>query len=72
MSDMLSKEHYCYKIYKSIINKKQCLPAGPPPPTPPLRKKKWGSPPPPPPTNFYKKILILPFYDFSKIPTPYK
>ena len=51
MSDMLSKEHYCYKIYKSIINKKQCLP---------------------PPTNFYKKILILPFYDFSKIPTPYK
>ena len=29
MSDMLSKEHYCYKIYKSIINKKQCLP--PPP-----------------------------------------
>ena len=54
MSDMLSKEHYCYKIYKSIINKKQCLP------------------PPPPPTNFYKKILILPSYDFSKIPTPYK
>ena len=29
MSDMLNKEHYCYKIYKSIINKKQCLP--PPP-----------------------------------------
>ena len=42
MSDMLSKEHYCYKIYKSIINKKQCLP-----PSPPLQqiftRKSWSS-----------------------------
>ena len=46
MSDMLSKEHYCYKIYKSIINKKQCLPS---------------LPPPPPPTKFLQENLDPPF-----------
>ena len=59
MKDLLTKKHYCYKVHTSLMTSS----AYPPSVDNPL----YGLTPPPPP-HFYKKNLIPPFNDFSKIP----
>ena len=61
MEDLLSKEHCCYKIH-TLSMKSSVYPSPPSIDNPVL----WAT------SNFYKKILISPFFGFSKIPTPYK
>ena len=57
MKNLLTKKHYCYKIHTSLMTSS----AHPPSVDNPL----YGLTPLP---HFYKKNLIAPFYDFSKIP----
>ena len=51
MKDLLSKEHYCYKIHTLPMKSSAYLPF--------LQTNP----------HFHKKILILPCYDFSNIPS---
>ena len=55
MKQLLSKEHYCYKIQTSLTKSNGYLPLL-------LTNPLYGLPPPP---NFCKEILILPFYHFQ-------
>ena len=57
MEDLLSKEHYCYKIHGSLMTSSAYPPS--------VDNSLYGPPPPP---HSYKKNLIPPFYDFSKVP----
>ena len=63
MEDLLSKEHYCYKIH-ALLMKSSAYPTSID--NPPI----WTTPP------FLQENLDPLFYDFSKIPippiTPYK
>ena len=60
MKGMLSKEHCCYKI-RTLLIKSSAYP-NPFIGNPPI----WTTNP------FLQKNINLPFYDFSKIPNPYK
>ena len=49
MKDLLSKEHYCYKIHVLLMTN-TAYPSY-------IRHLLYGLPPPSPPPNFYNKIL---------------
>ena len=55
MKDLMSKDHYCYKIHTLLMNSSA---------SPPFYRQPhlYGLSP-----CFYKKIFAL-FYDFSKVP----
>ena len=61
MKDLLSKEHYCYKMHALALKRSAYSPSIDNTPImeyPPILQENLDPPPPP-------------FYDFSKIPTPY-
>ena len=60
MKDLLSQEHYCFKIHTLLMKSS----AYPYPPTLDNTTYIYGLP-----SYFYEKVFIPPFYDFSKIPT---
>ena len=62
MKNLLSKEHYCYKIY-ALLTKSSVYP-------PPIDNLQYGLPPTPPPPHFYKKISIPTITWFFKILDP--
>ena len=60
MKDLLSKEHYCYKIH-TLLMKSSAYPSPSIDTSPPI----WATPLP-----FLQENCDPPFYDFSDIPTP--